>query len=118
MLKPNEYGKFIRAIRKERGETLNTMAEKLDVSIAFLSALEVGKKTIPTIYVDKISRVYNFDQTQKEELASSIELSNGKVILKLDNCSEAKKEFCLLLSRNFKKLDDEKMKKLLKTLND
>ena len=54
-----EYGKFIRKIRKDRGDTLLGMSKKMDITISFLSALEVGKKQVPIEYADKISQIYN-----------------------------------------------------------
>ena len=43
----NEYGVYIRSIRSKLNINLEDMANKLNVSKAYLSALENGKKTIP-----------------------------------------------------------------------
>jgi len=45
-----EYGKFLRKLRIDQGQILKTMAEKLGVSSAFLSAVENGKKKIPKTF--------------------------------------------------------------------
>ena len=40
-------GKFFRKLRIDEGEILKDMAEKLGVSVSFLSAVENGKKRMP-----------------------------------------------------------------------
>ncbi len=118
MLKTNEYGRIMRAVRKSRGENLNDMSLKLDVSIAFLSALEVGKKTIPLFYCEKIAQAYGFTEQEKNELANAIDLSNKKIVIGLIDKSEEQKELCLLLARNINNLDDEKINALIKIINE
>ena len=49
-----EYGKFLRKLRIDQGQILKTMAEKLGVSSAFLSAVENGKKKIPKTREEKL----------------------------------------------------------------
>ena len=39
-----EYGKFLRKLRIDQGQILKTMAEKLGVSSAFLSAVRKSQK--------------------------------------------------------------------------
>ena len=43
----SEFGKFCRKLRMEKNELLIDMAQKLEVKSSFLSAVEVGKKSIP-----------------------------------------------------------------------
>ena len=42
-----EIGKFLRVLRAECGESAKVMAEKLKVSPAYLSAVELGKRDFP-----------------------------------------------------------------------
>ena len=46
------FGKFLRNLRMDIGELLLQMAEKLDVSPAFLSGVENGKRKIPSDRVE------------------------------------------------------------------
>ena len=41
-------GRFLRKIRIDRNELLKDMADKLEVSASFLSAVENGKKSMPS----------------------------------------------------------------------
>lgn len=115
-MKPNAYGAFVRAIRKSNGETLSDMAAKLSVSIAFLSALETGQKIIPLAYIDKISDIYNLSNDEKVELANSIDISNKKITIQLNNLDSDRIEVALKLARQIEKMSDDKVEELKKIL--
>lgn len=50
-----EFGKVVRMARIEAGVKLSDMAEALDVSAAFLSGLETGRKKISEDWISKIA---------------------------------------------------------------
>ena len=43
-------GKFLRKLRVDHDEILKDMAEKLEVTVSFLSAVENGKKHMPAAW--------------------------------------------------------------------
>lgn len=49
-----EFGKLVRKARVDAEVNLSTMAEALDVSPAFLSGLETGRKKISADWVEKV----------------------------------------------------------------
>ena len=52
-------GKYLRKLRIDNGEILRDMADVLNVSSAFLSAVENGKKKMPTLWLPKLQKNYN-----------------------------------------------------------
>ena len=118
MLNTNDYGTIIRALRKKNGENLNDMSKKLGVSIAFLSALEVGKKTIPLFYCEKISKAYGLTEEETIALANAIDVSNKRIIIELVDKDEKQKKLCLALARKIDELSNEKMDTLIKILSE
>ena len=54
-------GKFLRKLRIDTGEILKDMAEKLHVSPSFLSAVENGKKKMPSTWN---STTFSFPQKE------------------------------------------------------
>ena len=46
-MKLTEFGKFSRKLRIDNGELLKDMAIKLNVTVSYLSAVEIGKRNIP-----------------------------------------------------------------------
>ncbi len=59
--------KNIRALRIKRCETIIDMAEKLNMRITVLSAIENGKIKIPDNFLEDLFRIYNFTSKEKEE---------------------------------------------------
>ncbi|WP_317992939.1 helix-turn-helix domain-containing protein [Bartonella gliris] len=60
MLTP--FGKTLRKLRIDHSERLLDMAKKLDISVAFLSSVEIGKKSVPVGMEEKIIELYALDQ--------------------------------------------------------
>jgi len=75
-------GAKLRALREERGVTLKDMAKALNVSSAYLSALEHGKRGKPTWYLlQRIIAYFNVIWDEAEELQRLAELSDPKVTI-------------------------------------
>lgn len=114
------FGKTIRKLRIDQGEILKDMADYLEVSSAFLSAVENGKKKIPQDWVDKISERYNLDNDKKEELKRAYEITNDEMAksIKIDfeGTNELKKRTALLFARSFEDINDATAEKIYEML--
>lgn len=108
----SEFGKFCRNMRLNTKESLRTMAKKLEVSAAFLSAMEVGRKPIPIEYIDRIASLYNLSEADRSELEESVYATNNKVSLELGNMTDLQKDVSVLFARKIKNADPELLKKL------
>lgn len=60
-----DFGRILRKIRIDCDEILKDMTEKLNVSAAYLSAVEMGKRNIPEHWVNKIAEFYNLSKDEK-----------------------------------------------------
>lgn len=76
-----EFGKFIRKFRLDNDERLYDMAQKLDVSSAFLSSVETGKKSIPQKLLDNLETVYSLSddlvQQMNEAVSKTVEAAKN-----------------------------------------
>ncbi|WP_215761246.1 helix-turn-helix domain-containing protein [Acetobacter sp. P1H12_c] len=63
-----EFGKELRKIRIDRDERLMDMADKIGKSSAFISAVEVGKKSPPQGFEEVIAHVYGLAEEFREKL--------------------------------------------------
>lgn len=108
------FGKFIRTIRGD--ESLRTMAKRLEITPAFLSAMEVGRKNIPMSYVDKIAELYNLTDEQKSELFDSIVETNGHVDIEVAKMEEAQKVTTMAFARKIENADPVLVERLRKVL--
>lgn len=100
MLTP--FGKSLRKLRLDRGLLLKDMADLLDVSPSFLSAVESGKKAIPARIVDEIAEAYNLTASEINDLRGSAAASIKEVTIKFSGSSNnADREAAALLARTF-----------------
>ena len=106
----NEIGNFLTNFRNEIGESLRTMASKLDISATYLSAIENNKRNIPADFLDKFMEVYNVDEDTKKQLEKAILLSSSNLKVDVTNASVTKKE--LLYSIANSELDEATLERL------
>ena len=110
------FGKFCRKLRIEKNQILKDMAEVLEVTVAYLSAVENGKRAIPDTWKEKIIKLYNLDNEQINELELSILKTNEEIKLRLKNATKQKQEFTLKLARRFDNLTNEEIIKISRIL--
>ena len=76
------FGARLRALRARDGMTLKDMAAKLQVSTAYLSALEHGKRGAPTTgLVHQVCDVFGLIWDEAEDLARLARLSHPRVVV-------------------------------------
>lgn len=112
----NEYGVYIRSIRLKLNINLEDMANKLNVSKAYLSALENGKKTIPQDYADKLALAFELSNVERNDLKNSIDISNGKIQLDILKMNEEQREVSLAFARKIFYANEEELSELKKIL--
>lgn len=76
-----EFGKAVRMARIQTGDTLLTMANHLNVSPSFLSAMETGGKKISDDWVKKINSYFVEKGAEIEELEELAAAANESVSL-------------------------------------
>jgi transcriptional regulator with XRE-family HTH domain len=76
-----DFGRAVRKARLDAEETLSTMADGLNVSPAFLSAMETGRKNISDDWVSKITQFFTERKVKVEKLGIYADVSNESVSL-------------------------------------
>ena len=84
------FGKCMRKIRGD--ESLRTCAKRLEITPSFLSALEVGRRTVPDSYYEKIKDLYNLSEEQSRELYESIIYTNQRVDIEIAKMNKAQQQ--------------------------
>jgi len=108
------FGAKVRALRIERGETLKAMAAALDVSAAYLSALEHGKRGLPTWYmVQRIIAHFNVIWDDAEELQRLAEISDPRITIDTAGLDPAATELANLLGAKIGGLSRKSLDELL-----
>ena len=112
-----KFGIFIRKFRLDRGILLRDMAKDLDISPAYLSAMETGHKDITQSLADKISSVYNLSIEQTKELKKSIVLSQQKICITTGQIVW-KNEIVSMLKEKLDNLSEEQRLKIIEVLKE
>jgi transcriptional regulator with XRE-family HTH domain len=67
------FGRIVRHRRVDLGMTLGKMADALGVSSAFLSAVELGRSSVPEGWADKLKEILCLDEETDAQVRSAIE---------------------------------------------
>ena len=59
-----KFGKQLRSLRIEKDLRLKDMADELGVTVAYLSAVENGKRAVPDSWVERISKEYDLSDQE------------------------------------------------------
>lgn len=111
------FGKVLRKFRIEHQLLLKDMADRLDVTVAFLSAVEVGRKKIPANLISKLKSVYTLDEERVKELVEAAAISNNEVrFVNLDQMKLPDREGVLAFAKNFENLKSDEKEKIISIL--
>ncbi len=78
-----EFGRIVRKSRLNVGVSLKEMADALDVSSAFLSGLETGRKKIPSVWTQNIADYFSSRGLNiTDELVKYADIANESVDIK------------------------------------
>ena len=111
-----ELGRFLRKIRIDEGEILWDMANKLGVTASFLSAVENGKKRMPSAWNNKICVLYNLSDEQKDELTVAIAESEKAIEVDFSNIALKNRELAVSFARKFPNMNDHEIEEIRKIL--
>jgi transcriptional regulator with XRE-family HTH domain len=111
------FGEKLRSLRTERGVTLKQMASALQVSPAYLSALEHGKRGRPSWHiVQGVIAYFNVIWDDAEDLVRLARLSHPRITIDTAGLSPKATELANRLSTDIGKLDDTAIARLLEAM--
>lgn len=91
------FGKCLRHYRVEHGLTTAMMAKALQVSIAYMSYIEIGDRVPSPKILDKLVAQYGFDRTHLIHLIGDVTLDDRRKTISLEGLSGADKAKVFLL---------------------
>ena len=108
------FGRKLRALRQERGVTLGELARALQVSSAYLSALEHGHRGRPSAgLVHQVNEFFGLIWDEGDEIGRLAMLSHPRVVLDTAGLSPEATELANLLEERIGKLSPEVLERLL-----
>lgn len=106
------FGLTLRKLRLDKNLRLLDLAEKLDLSSAFLSAIETGRKPIPSGFVTRLSRAMDLSAAQIAELGRAKDRTRKEI--RLDDHQEDDRELIAAFARQVDKMTPEKKAQIKK----
>ncbi|WP_273723920.1 helix-turn-helix domain-containing protein [Bartonella sp. AU18XJBT] len=111
---PTPFGKTLRKLRIDHSERLLDMAKKLDISVAFLSSVEIGKKSVPVGLEEKVIELYALDQEVAEILRRESDACRKSFTIKPSN--PLSREIVGMFVRNLHNLSQQDLAEFKKLL--
>ena len=111
-----KFGEYMRILRIKHHEVMGDIAKLLGVTLPFLSAVENGRKNVPSEWVEKIVEHYSLKEEEVSELLETIEQSKTQMKLDLKSASIFQRTAALQFARSFEDMDEETAKKIMQLL--
>lgn len=111
------FGKELRKIRIEHDEILKDMADKLNVTAAYLSAVENGTRKMPDSWMNIITKEYNLSSEAAEQLQRLVYEDRNNINVCYDKKNEQETNLALSFARKFKDLNNEQIQEIQKILD-
>lgn len=112
-----KISKQLKQIRLNNGENLKVMADKLEVTSAFLSAIENGKKNMPESLLQKIGKVYSLSKEETDELRNSALESQKTISINMEKSNSQQRELAVCFARQFNDIDEDTNKQIMEILS-
>jgi transcriptional regulator with XRE-family HTH domain len=111
------FGAKVRSLRRARGITMKRMAGDLEISQAFLSALEHGHRGRPSLaLLVQICEYFHLIWDEYEEMHRLARLSHPRVTVDTRGLDPARTELANLLADRIGEIDESAVTDLLKRL--
>jgi transcriptional regulator with XRE-family HTH domain len=111
------FGAKLRQLRNSRSLTQKQMAAALNVSAAYLSALEHGHRAAPSFdFVQRVTGYFNVIWDDAEELQRLAAISNPKVSIDTSGLSPEATELANLLAQRISTMTKQELEALLKSV--
>lgn len=112
------FGKELRKLRIMAGELIRDMADKLEVTASYLSAVETGKRQVPDGWVETISTLYNLSPEDQKKLQNAADSSALSIKLNLTGMDDRRRQTAVLFAREFGDFDDQKIEQIRMLLDE
>jgi transcriptional regulator with XRE-family HTH domain len=112
-----ELGQILANIRLQHNEILKDMAHRLNVTSAFLSAVENGKKKFPEAWYDKLANLYGVSEAEIRTIRQIVMESSDVVEIDIASSPFANRRLAVSFARQFDSLTPEQIEELFGILS-
>ena len=113
------FGARLRALRESRGVSLTQLADTIQVSSAYLSALEHGHRGRPSAgLIHQVNEFFGLIWDEADALSRLAALSHPRVTIDTAGLSPEATELANRLAERIRRLPPERLRALLDTLGE
>lgn len=113
-----EFGKALRKLRIDYSLTLGGLGELLGVSAAYLSAVETGRKPVPSTLLPKLQSHLQLGEADVKGLEVAAAKQMNEVVVGLgSHRTDRAKELAVAFARRFETMNAEEVEKMLAQLD-
>lgn len=113
----NKFGKYCKKLRIDNDELLIDMASHLEVSSAFLSKVENGKKKPPQAWKDKIIAIYELEGVAKSEFEDCFFEAVNSESIDMSIFNNCERDLLLSFARKIDSLGEDRINAIKKIIN-
>ena len=110
------FGKLIRILRIEEEVKTKDMADEIGVSVAYLSAVETGKKKLSDSFIDSVVSFFSAKGIESDKIYNAADKSKQEFTIKVKESPDESRELVAQFARKFQSLTDEDTKQLIDIL--
>ena len=114
--KYTQFGKYMRILRTRNGEKMKDMAQKLNISIPFLSSVENGQKNVPQKWFSIIAEHYSLNKKEIQQMRLAANNSKTQIKLTLCNTEQYQRELAIQFASSIANMDEKTAKEIIKIL--
>lgn len=114
---PTPFGQYLRKLRIDRDEIMRDMANKLKLSTAYMSAVELGKTEPTNRLVSAIGILYGLNKHQVEELRMLAYTSGKTLRIDMEGRSESDRVLIVTFARKLNSLTTEQKNQIKEILD-
>lgn len=109
-------GKELRKIRLDNDELLKDMAQRLGVTVAYLSAVENGNRKFPDSWIHIIASEYGLKEKEVENLQRLAFDERDSININVENANVQERSLAYSFARRFHDLSENEINEIEKIL--
>ena len=100
-------GKLLKKMRVEHNETIQDMAQKLEITPSYLSAIGIGKRPLPTRQLELLERLYKPTRRRQLQIFWAAQFSKTFVKISFAQLSLVQRQFVSVVAQKIAHLDSQ-----------
>lgn len=113
----SEFGVALRKIRLDKQLLLKDMADDLEVTSAFLSSVETGKRKVPKDWIERICKLYSLTEDDRDNLERAQAKTQQEVRISMENATAKQMDLAFSLAKALENLTDDDVERIMNAIN-